>query len=312
MKKIIAFSLWGDKPIYTVGAISNAILAQTIYPGWICRFYIHRPSVPINIIEELSKQPNVELVDMPEDIGWGCSLWRFYAACDDDVSVMISRDTDSRLNLREKACVDYWLKETKRSVMVIRDTCVHQSQIMAGMWGVKNGFLKFIKPFLDTLIEKTKNTVTKGIDQDFLNSKIYLYSLGIVNGNFDRLHLTRYQDSQFVSFDDIAFGAKRFGDMEHRPHDREWILPTVIQREYGDDYLPCVHCGLKHDNTYIGKCESVTLDESKYLKLTKKQLQDKKNIMESIKYYGLKQDKYCLSPLQHEHGSEKNEKNNII
>ena len=307
MRKIISFSLWGDKPIYTVGAISNAVLAQTIYPDWICRFYIHRPSVPKYVIEELAKQPNVELVDMPEDIGWSAMLWRFYPATEDNVSVMISRDCDSRLSLREKACVDHWLNESKRNVMTIRDTCVHQSQMMGGMWGVKDGFLKFIKPYLDRLIEQTKHTAIKGVDQDFLNTKIYLYALGILNLNFDIISKTVeiIPESQFVSYDDIAFGVKRFGDMEHRPHDKEWILPTIIQREYGDNYLPCIHCGLKHDNTYIGKCESVTLDESKYLNLTEEELQDKKNIIEFVKYYTIKQDKYGLSPLQHEHGSEK-------
>jgi len=34
-KKIISFSLWGDKPMYTIGAIKNAKLAEEIYPGWI-------------------------------------------------------------------------------------------------------------------------------------------------------------------------------------------------------------------------------------------------------------------------------------
>ena len=201
MKKIISFSLWGDKPIYTVGAISNAILAQTIYPGWICRFYIHRPSVPKYVIEELAKQLNVELVDMPEDIGWSAMLWRFYPATEDNVDVMISRDCDSRLSLREKACVDNWLETTDRNVMTIRDTCVHQSQMMGGLWGVKDGFLKFIKPYLDHLIEKTKHTAIKGVDQDFLNNKIYLYALGILNLNFDIRSkiVVIIPESQFVS-----------------------------------------------------------------------------------------------------------------
>lgn len=39
IKKIIAFSLWGDNPKYTVGAIKNAKLTSEIYPGWISRFY---------------------------------------------------------------------------------------------------------------------------------------------------------------------------------------------------------------------------------------------------------------------------------
>ena len=32
-KRVIAFSLWGDQPIYTVGALKNAELAPKIYPG---------------------------------------------------------------------------------------------------------------------------------------------------------------------------------------------------------------------------------------------------------------------------------------
>jgi len=34
MKKIISFSLWGDNPVYTQGAIRNAELAKEIYPDW--------------------------------------------------------------------------------------------------------------------------------------------------------------------------------------------------------------------------------------------------------------------------------------
>jgi hypothetical protein len=52
MKKIISFSLWGDNPKYTVGAIKNAELALSIYPDWICRYYIGK-STPQEIIDEL-------------------------------------------------------------------------------------------------------------------------------------------------------------------------------------------------------------------------------------------------------------------
>lgn len=309
MKKIISFSLWGDNPIYTVGAISNAKLAQEIYPGWICRFYIHKFSVPQNIIDELQKQPNVELIDMPENIGWSGMLWRFYPATEHDVSVMISRDCDSRLSIREKACVDKWLSIQDRKVMTIRDTCVHQSQMMGGMWGVKDQFLKFIKPKIDELIEKTKyNFLTKGVDQDFLNGFIYLYSLGIVDDE-NKLHLNGSvpspRQSSFISFDDIAFGVKRFGNTEHRPHDRDLLVPTPIQRNYGNEYNPCIHCGLRHDNTYIGKCESLTNEECSYTKLSPQQLKERKSILKYSKLYFMKQKEYGLSPLQHEHGSEK-------
>ena len=34
MKKVISFSLWGDIPRYTVGAIKNADLALRFYPDF--------------------------------------------------------------------------------------------------------------------------------------------------------------------------------------------------------------------------------------------------------------------------------------
>lgn len=304
MKKIISFSLWGDKPIYTIGAISNAKLAQQIYPGWICRFYIHRSSIPENIITELEKQSNVELVDMPEDIGWSAMLWRFYPATEPDVEVMLSRDCDSRLSEREKACVDKWLSIGDRPVHTIRDTCVHQSQMMGGLWGVKDSFLSFIKPRLDELISKTKQIAIKGVDQDFLNNFIYLYSLGLVDTIGNAFKDTNGARSSFVSFDDIAFGEKRFGNNNRRPHDKEWMLPMPVSRQFNELYQNCIHCGMKHDNIYIGKVESLNNSEAIYLNLDNEQMSERENILKYYKLYLKKQIEYGLSPVQHEHGSE--------
>ena len=52
MTKIISFSLWGNDKKYTFGALKNADLASTIYPGWTCRFYIGK-SVPSSIISDI-------------------------------------------------------------------------------------------------------------------------------------------------------------------------------------------------------------------------------------------------------------------
>ena len=105
MKKIIAFSLWGDNPKYTVGLIKNLDLAKEIYPGWICRVYCGK-SVPENIISEIEKRDNKELIIMDEQGDWEGMFWRFFAA--EDADIMISRDSDSRLNNREKAAVEQW------------------------------------------------------------------------------------------------------------------------------------------------------------------------------------------------------------
>ena len=39
-KNIIAFSVWGDNPVYTRGAISNLVLRERHYPDWTYRFYL--------------------------------------------------------------------------------------------------------------------------------------------------------------------------------------------------------------------------------------------------------------------------------
>ena len=69
MKKIISFSLWGDNPKYTIGALKNANLALTIYPEWICRYYVAK-SVPNDIITQLESLSNVEIIKMDEEGEW--------------------------------------------------------------------------------------------------------------------------------------------------------------------------------------------------------------------------------------------------
>lgn len=307
MKKIISYSLWGDLPLYTVGAISNAKQAKEIYPGWICRFYIHEPSVPQWVVEELKKQDNVEIVFYNDNVGWGGMLYRFYPATEDDVEVMLSRDTDSRLSLREKACVDQWLVSTKK-LHVIRDTCVHQSQVMGGLWGAKRGYLNWIKPHIDFMLNEVKNgSARKGCDQDFLNSKVYLYAVGEIDANCEKINkLGTYDPNQIsiISHDDIAFGCLRFPGFSRLPHVNDEMRKMPIPRKYGECYHACVHCGLKHDNKYIGKVQSLTQDEIKYLNLSEEEKQNRENIIKYYKQYLINQYQYGLSPVQHEHGSE--------
>jgi len=173
MKKIISFSLWGDNPKYTVGAIKNAELIDTIYPGWIGRFYCGK-SVPIDIIEILKTYTNVEVIEMEENGDWSGMFWRFYACEDSDV--MISRDTDSRLNLREKNAVDEWLNSDK-DFHIMRDHPYHNALILGGMWGVRNGILKNIV----VLIKNYNKGDFWQVDQNFLSEQIYPI---VVNSSF--------------------------------------------------------------------------------------------------------------------------------
>jgi len=166
-KKLITFSLWGSNPKYTVGAIRNAVLANTIYPGWVCRYYVGK-SVPNEIVQTLKNFNNVEIIEMEEEGNWSGMFWRFYPASEQDVDVMISRDCDSRLSLREKLAVDEWLKSDK-GFHIMRDHPWHGTHILGGMWGVKKGVLPQMKNEIDNFV--------KGefwqVDQNFLSRVIY-------------------------------------------------------------------------------------------------------------------------------------------
>jgi hypothetical protein len=170
LKKIISFCLWGTDPKYTIGAIKNAELAKTIYPGWICRYYVGNSTVSkaADIVKQLESYKHVEVIRMSEEGDWNGMFWRFYPISENDVEVMISRDTDSRLSFREKYAVSEWLSSDKK-FHIMRDHPYHTFKILGGMWGAKKGILSNMKELIDSF--------NKGdywqIDQDFLSEVVY-------------------------------------------------------------------------------------------------------------------------------------------
>jgi hypothetical protein len=166
MNKIISFSLWGDNPKYTIGSVKNAQLAKQIYPGWICRFYIGN-DVPKEIIDDLMSL-DTEIIYMC-DTGWNGMFWRFFAADSNDI--ILSRDADSRLNNREKKAVEEWLSSDK-DFHIMRDHPYHRTEILGGMWGVRNGLLFGIKDMIARYNTREYDNKYQ-VDQNFLREVIY-------------------------------------------------------------------------------------------------------------------------------------------
>ena len=179
MKKIISFCLWGNDPKYTIGALQNAELSKTIYPSWTARFYIGSSTSP-KVTKELLKL-DAEVINMPEQGDWRGMFWRFYPAGEPDVDVMLSRDTDSRLSLREKAAVDAWLA-TDSPFHIMRDHPAHKTEILGGMWGARGGFLTEIKQLID---QYQKGDFWQ-VDQNFLREYIYpkVKNVAVVHDEF--------------------------------------------------------------------------------------------------------------------------------
>ena len=162
-KKVISFSLWGDNPVYTQGAIRNAELALTVYPGWVCRFYVGT-STPEDVVSKLEAMDNCEVVRKDEEGDWTGMFWRFEAAADPTVDIMLSRDCDSRLNSREAAAVDDWLSGPN-GFHIMRDHPYHGTEILGGMWGTR-GMVSNIQEAMD----KFEKGDFWQVDQNFLKT----------------------------------------------------------------------------------------------------------------------------------------------
>lgn len=161
--KLISFSLWGDAPKYTEGAIRNAEMASEVYPGWKCRFYLGE-SVSSIVQMRLEMCENTEVVRIPQWGDWRGMFWRFWPASEEDVEVVISRDTDCRLSLREKEAVDEWLASDK-GFHIMRDHPFHAYPVLGGMWGAKRGAVPNMKQLTDDWDQQDKY----GTDYEFFH-----------------------------------------------------------------------------------------------------------------------------------------------
>jgi hypothetical protein len=168
MKNIVSYSLWGDAPMYWVGALKNIELVNKYFPGWISRFYIDE-NCDSKLIETI-KGENVEVILVKSKDSFHGMFWRFWAAEEEDVDIFLSRDCDSRFSDREIAAINEWLKSDK-DFHIMRDHPYHTVPILGGMWGCRNGILRNIK--FSEVIEKWNRFEKKGADQDFLGSVIY-------------------------------------------------------------------------------------------------------------------------------------------
>lgn len=168
MKNIIAYSLWGDHPMYWVGALRNIELASKHFKGWICRFYIDK-NCKQELIDTINGD-NVEVVLVDSKDSFHGMFWRFWAAEEEDVNVFLSRDCDSRISNREVSAINEWLNSDK-DFHIMRDHPYHTSAILGGMWGCRNGIMEEIG--LTKLIENWGKYERKGIDQEFLAQVVY-------------------------------------------------------------------------------------------------------------------------------------------
>ena len=168
MKQVISYSLYGQQAKFLVGAIKNAQLAQRFFPGFTVRFYVGN-SVPTWCRSTLALFPNVELIPVDEREDSIARLWRFRAIFDPEVDVVLSRDADARLGIRE-ALAHQEFMDSQYDFHIIRDHPTgHGYLISAGMFACKTANMGFFK----TLLDQTTLRDTYMQDQEFLSNAIY-------------------------------------------------------------------------------------------------------------------------------------------
>ena len=169
MKQVISYSLYGNQLRFSVGAIKNAQLAQRFFPGFTVRYYYGK-SVPKWVLSTLLMFEHVELIKVDEAEDNIARTWRFMACLDPDVDVVLSRDVDARLSLREAEAHQEFL-DSDFGFHIIRDHPTgHNYAISAGMFAMKNDKYRelmssklFAYEFRDEYMA----------DQNFLNLEIY-------------------------------------------------------------------------------------------------------------------------------------------
>ena len=168
MKQVISYSLYGKDLRFMVGAIKNAQLAQVFFPGFTVRFYVGA-SVPTWVRTTLDLFHNVEQinVDLPENSL--ARMWRFQAICDPTVDVVLSRDCDARLSLREAEAHQEFL-DSGFGFHIIRDHPTgHGYLISAGMFACRTKDLHFFQKIWD----ETPLRDTYMQDKEFMAHQIY-------------------------------------------------------------------------------------------------------------------------------------------
>lgn len=195
MKKVISFSLWGSNPTYNIGAIKNAEEALQFYPDFECWFYIHKESVPQETVNKLDMLSNTKLIFKTGDLNnENCKprMWRYEAIDNPEVEIMLSRDTDTRILLREKLAFNEWLNSGK-TFHIMRDHPHHNFHILAGMFGTRK--IQTMPNWTSAISNYIKKD-NRMYDQDFLSEHIYPLILhdSIIHASF---HKNEYHAKPF-------------------------------------------------------------------------------------------------------------------
>lgn len=143
------------------------MLIPDVYPGWEVRVYIDKNHY---CIPKLKREfPFVQIVEKPLTPGSSGMFWRLEASFDTAYSHVIVRDVDSRVNVKEKECVDDWILSGK-SLHIIRDHPAHNN---IRMLGGAHGYTPTTCQFMREELSAWNHNNNYGDDEKFLQERVY-------------------------------------------------------------------------------------------------------------------------------------------
>lgn len=140
MVNVFSFCIFGSNKKYWKGLLQNIELIKTFFPGWEIWVYIGN-DIPEELECALEKEPLVRRIYTGKK-GMVNKVYRFFPIDSNEVNICISRDCDSRIHARDRACIQEFI-ESDMKFHIIRDHPNHFHKIMAGMFGIKQGLLSY-------------------------------------------------------------------------------------------------------------------------------------------------------------------------
>ena len=156
---ILAMSAFGDNPRYVIGAYKQIFLAKRFFPDFEVWLFVDCPE---------RYRCDAKVIGMPNKTDG--TFWRFLAGV--QTGVVIFRDVDSRISMREVIATTEWISSGK-TLHIMRDHERHNSihnPILAGMFGIRGPWPSSIIGPLMTCMHRPFDY---GNDQGFLRDHVF-------------------------------------------------------------------------------------------------------------------------------------------
>ena len=164
LRNIVSYSLFGEDRFYQECAVVTARILPYIYPEFTGRFYCSS-TIPKSVIDALTAAGSQVKIDVyKETHPYSGLMWRFLPFDDPEVDIVLVRDVDSPITLRERAGVDLWLKRDA-PFHVMRDHIQHTAPILAGLWG---GFTRLLPPLRPSIFHYQQENTSRYAAQNYL------------------------------------------------------------------------------------------------------------------------------------------------